>query len=118
MQYFVRLEIAFWLLPPLMSIAALGWWWRSLDRRALFGITSFLALVGMEFLIRRLAMPVPMVNLDPVSGPGAGPASNQVDAVLATVDSAHTRSALAAMALLLVVGTGFLAWLRRGFRPR
>ncbi|HUI94695.1 MAG TPA: hypothetical protein VLX44_02990 [Xanthobacteraceae bacterium] len=117
MTLFDALAIALSLLPAMMTVAALAWWWRTLERRALFGVTSFFALVGIEYLFRRVAIPVPMMTSGPASGGGDTFVSNDVEAVLFAVFRLRTRSYILAILLLLIVGTLFLAWLRRAFRP-
>ncbi len=115
MRWFETLEIALAVLPAIITVGALAFWWRALQRRALFGTTSFLALIGMYSFIRRLVVGVAMVNFVPA--PGTSMASES-ERVLALVDAAHTRRSIVAMAILLVAGESFLVWLRRAFAPR
>jgi hypothetical protein len=118
MTSFVAVESALGLLPVAMTMVALAWWWRSFERRGLFGVTSLLALVGMEEFIRHWVIPLPVVAADLASGTSFALASGDMDAALTDVFRVRTQFSIVAIVLLLVVGTAFLAWLQRAFRPR
>ncbi len=115
MRWFETLEIALAILPAIITVGALVVWWRSLQRRALFGTTSFLALMGMYAFIRRLIVGVAMLNFVPASGTST---ASESERILAVVDAAHTRRSIVGMVILFVAGVSFLVWLRRAFVAR
>ena len=112
MRLFDTLEIVLAVLPAVIAIGALAFWWRSLRHRALFAVTSLLALLGIETLVRRWVVGVAMVNL--VRDPAASVVAEN-ERVLALVNAAHTKSSILAIVILLVISVSFVVWLRRAF---
>src|SRR5215469_11231515 len=111
---FVAFAIALSLLPAMMTVMALVWWWRSLQHRALFAMTALLALLGMESLIHHWVIGVAAVLptdtrlVDTATG-----GASESDQILALVESANLNRLILALLLLLAGGVGYLAWLRR-----
>jgi len=112
------LQIAYLVMPAILTGGALVVSWRSLRHRWLFGAVGFLALVGLQFLIREFAIPIEASTFVASPRDSTVAAIRAEDAISIAEASLQqlTLLMLAMVFVLLIVGVLLLRWLRNALR--
>jgi len=92
------------LLPGAMALLALAFRWSSLAYPGLFGVTAFLALYGLQVIVRWLTR-FGLHNFLPIDG--IAKSQSAADPPLTFLLSYYGLEVL----LLVILGTGLLLWL-------
>jgi hypothetical protein len=118
MQSLMVLEIAYLAIPVILTGGALAMSWRTLRHRWLFGAVGFLALVGLQFLIRGLAIAIETETFVASSRDSTVAAIHAEDAISIAEASSQqlTLLTLGMVFSLLITGVLLLWWLRNALQ--
>jgi hypothetical protein len=112
------LQIAYLVMPAILAGGALVVSWRTLRHRWLFGAVGFLALVGLQFLIRGFAIPIETSTFVASPRDSTVAAIHAEDAISIAEASSQqlTLLMLGMVFILLIAGVLILLWLRNALR--
>jgi hypothetical protein len=117
-MFLMVLQIAYLVMPAILIGGALVVSWGTLRHRGLFGAVGFLALVGLQFLIREVAIPIEMGTFVASAHDSTVAAIHAEDAI-AIAEAASLQLTLLMLGMvfiLLITGVLILLWLRNALR--